>query len=99
MKEIKEGVIYELSNFGGSTQTLKFTEKDANGNFNDGTTNEEVINTLIERFYTLQKKNYSTENAAILIMLKNVRKLLSTRFKKKKVNVEKYEENNYYNRK
>ncbi len=93
MKEIKEGVIYELSNFGSGTQIVKFTEK-VEGTFNDGTTNEEVINMLIERFYTLQKKNYSTENAAILIMLKNVRKLLATRFKRKKENIERYEENN-----
>jgi len=94
MKEIKEGVVYELSNFSSGTQLVKFTEK-VEGTFNDGTTNEEVVNMLIERFYSLQKKNFSTENAAILIMLKNVRKLLATRFKRKKENVERYEENNY----
>ncbi|NCC41844.1 MAG: hypothetical protein EOM21_21015 [Gammaproteobacteria bacterium] len=93
MKEIKEGVIYELSNFSSGTQTIRFTEK-VESLFNDGTTNEEVVNMLIERFYTLQKKNYSTENAAILIMLKNVRRLLATRFKRKKENIERYEENN-----
>lgn len=99
MKEVKEGIIYDLENFSSGTQRIKFTEKQEDGTFIDGTTNEEVINTLIERFYFLQKKNYSSENATILLLLKNIRRLLALRFKRKKENVERYEEDNNYIRK
>jgi hypothetical protein len=99
MIEIKEGIIYDLDNFVSGAQRVKFTEKLPDGTFLDGTTNEEVINMLIERFYSLQKKNYSSENATILIMLKNIRRLLALRFKRKKENTERYEENNNYSKK
>lgn len=99
MIEIKEGITYELCNFISGTQKVKFTEKLSDGTFIDGTTNEEVINMLIERFYSLQRKNYSSENATILIMLKNIRRLLALRFKRKKENTERYEENNNYSEK
>lgn len=98
MREIREGVIYELDNFSDGVQQVKFTEKEKTGEFNDGTTNEEVVNMLIERFYFLQKKNYSSENATIIIMLKNIRRLLALRFKRKKENVERYEETNHSDR-
>lgn len=99
MIEVKEGIVYELCNFVSGVQKVKFTEKLPDGTFLDGTTNEEVINMLIERFYSLQKKNYSSENATILIMLKNIRRLLALRFKRKKENTERYEENNNYSSK
>jgi len=95
MKEIKEGSIYELNNFSNGTQVIKFTEKTQNGEFNDGTTNEEVITMLIERLFSLQKKNYSVENKTIIILLKNIKRLLAARHNKKKEYLNRYEENSY----
>ena len=94
MREIREGVEYELRNFNtGEAQIVKFTEKLEDGTFNDGTTNEEVINMMIERFYSLQKKNFYIENQVIISYLKDIRKQLSKRFNKKKENSYRYEEN------
>lgn len=94
MKEIKECVEYELKNFNSEEgQRIKFTEKLDDGTFNDGTTNEEVVNMLIERFYSLQKKNFYIENQVIISYLKDIRKQLSKRFNKKRENSLRYEEN------
>ncbi len=98
MKEIKECSVYELDNFSNGKQIIKFTEKQEDGTFNDGTTNEEVVSMLIERFFSLQKKNYSVENKTIIILLKNIRKLLATRYNKKKESLNRYEENSYKRR-
>lgn len=98
MKEIKQGIEYELKNFNSEEgQRIKFTEKLEDGTFIDGTTNEEVVNMLIERFYALQKKNYYVENQVIIAYLRDIRKQLSRRFIKKKENTLRYEENNYFN--
>jgi hypothetical protein len=82
MKVLQDGIKYALEG-NGEEQILKFTSKDKNGEFLDGTTNEEVINALIERFYYLNNKGYSAENTAILIQLKSVRSLLKKRISKK----------------
>lgn len=93
MKVVKECVEYELKNFeSGKTQTVRFTEKLEDGTFIDGTTNEEVIDMLIERFFSLQRKNYYVENQIILSYLKNIRKELSKRYKRKKENILRHEE-------
>jgi len=99
MRIIKEGVEYELSNFEpGKTQTIKFTEKLEDGTFVDGTTNEEVINMLIERLFALQRKNYYVENQIILAYLRDIRKQLSKRYNKKKENIQRHEKTYYSNR-
>ena len=109
MKNNVTGHQYELSNFENKDQQgqiLQFIHKEPKEEgstelvtISDGTTNEDVINVLIERFYFLQKKNYSSENATIILLLKNIRRLLALRFKRKKENVERYEEDNSYIRK
>lgn len=89
----KEGIVYRLHDFKSETfQTVKFTEKNSDGTFNPGTTNEEVIQMLIDRFYFLQKNNWSAENATVIILLKNVRALLAKRLSKKIEKVKKYNE-------
>lgn len=94
MKIIKPGVEYQVTDFADNErfQTIKFTEKLA-GTFQEGTTNEEVINILIDRFYTLQKKNFSAENQCIILLLKNVRQLMAKRLSRKIEKVIKYNEN------
>ena len=93
MKIIKQGVEYQVTDFSDNErfQTIKFTEKLA-GTFQEGTTNEEVINILIDRFYTLQKKNFSAENQCIILLLKNVRQLMAKRLSRKIEKVIKYNE-------
>lgn len=93
MKVIKEGVEFELSNFNGdSTQLIKFTEKLLTGGYSNGTTNEEVIDMLIERFYHLQKAKYSAENQHIIFLLKEIRRLLRKRLARKVQNVKQHNE-------
>ena len=83
MQVLKEGVEYVLSNFNSDQkQRIIFTEK-VKGVFNKGTTNEEVITMLIDRFYALQKKNFSAENQCVILLLKNIRQLLAKRLTKK----------------
>ncbi len=94
MRTEKEGVFFLLDNFGDDpgSQEVKFTEKNTDGSFNPGTTNEEVIQMLIDRFYFLQGSNWSSENATIILMLKSVRKLLGKRLSKKIGKVKRYNE-------
>jgi len=93
MKVIKEGTEFELANFNGeSTQFIRFTEKLAPSGYSNGTTNEEVIDMLIERFYHLQKTRYSAENQHIIYELKNIRRLLKKRLARKVQNVKQHNE-------
>jgi len=94
MQTEKEGIIYKLHDFKSTDtfQVVKFTEKAEDGTFNPGTTNEEVVQMLIDRFYFLQKGGWSAENATILLLLKNVRQLLAKRLSRKIEKVKKYNE-------
>ncbi|HAY89564.1 MAG TPA: hypothetical protein DCY51_09000 [Bacteroidetes bacterium] len=94
MQTEKEGFVYRLYDFKSEEhyQTIKFTEKTPDGKFNPGTTNEEVVQMLIDRFYYLQKNNWSAENATVIILLKNVRQLLAKRLSRKIEKVKKYNE-------
>ena len=95
MEIVKPGVEYRLHNFKDETgfQTIRFTEKDG-AVVRPGTTNEEVINMLIDRMYELQKKNFSVENQCIIILLKNVRVLFKKRLNRKIDRVTKYQDEN-----
>ena len=93
MEIVKEGTEFKLDNFNNdSQQILKFTQKLPDGKYTNGTTNEEVINALIERFYYLQKTRYSSENQHIIILLKDIRRLLYKRLQKKVQNVKEHNE-------
>jgi hypothetical protein len=93
MDIVKPGVEYKATDFADNKkfQTIKFTEK-VDGKFQAGTTNEEIINILIDRFYSLQKKNFSAENQCIILLLKNVRQLVAKRLSRKIEKVIKYNE-------
>jgi hypothetical protein len=80
MKVITEGHKYELSNFENKNeqgQTLQFIQKEPKGKGQvqdlvtilDGTTNEEVIEVLIDRMNYLQSKFHCRENAIAITKL------------------------------
>lgn len=77
MKIITEGHTYELSNFeNGTTQTIQFIHKEPvmNGStdlktITNGTTNEEVLQVLIDRMNYLQGKFPCRENAIVITKL------------------------------
>lgn len=85
MTPIKEGKIYELRNFKStSVQIIIFTHKDENGVYIEGTTNEEVIDMLVERLYVLSKGGYDASNQVAIDNLKNAKKALKKRARRKK---------------
>lgn len=96
MQVIKEGTIFRLLDYGSEEkgQIIAFTEKAPGGTFFPGTTNEEVISMLIERFYTLNRKQPAIDNAIILHQLKGIRQLLAQRVSKKIENQQKREQDN-----
>lgn len=84
MDILESGYRYKLESFKrGFPQEIRFTQKLITGEFVDGTTNEEVVDMLIARFYALQAKNPSPENQCTIIMLKSIKELLSKRLSKK----------------
>lgn len=94
MKIIKPGAVFELANYNSNTtQCIEFTAAREGGDgYTDGTTNEEVINMMIERFYTLDEKRHSPENKVIIILLKQIRGLLAKRLSKKINHVKHFDE-------
>lgn len=92
MEAIKPGILYKLFNFKSEeSQEIRFTEK-VDGVYVSGTTNEEVVDMLIDRFYELNKKRFSTENQVVILLLKVIRQQLGKRLSKKIDNVKKYGE-------
>lgn len=84
MQILESGYRFRLDSFKGSLpQDIRFTQKLVTGEFVDGTTNEEVIDMMLARFYSLQVKNPSPENQCIIILLKSIKELLSKRLTKK----------------
>lgn len=93
MREIRTCSEYALKNFNSDDeQIVRFTERLSTGEFKDGTTNEEVINMLIERFYSLSNKRFSVENQIVISHLKDIRRQLAKRLGKKIENVKRYNE-------
>lgn len=83
MQVIDAGHTYELANVDGGVQTLQFIRKEEkDGKLEtmiDGTTNEEVVEVLIDRLTFLNEKLYSPHNDAAINGLKAVRETLERR--------------------
>ena len=96
MQVLKEGVIFKLLDYGSEEtgQVVAFTEKGPNGRFISGTTNEEVINMMVERMIVLNKRQPANDNLIIIHYLKSVRQLLAQRVSRKIENKEKREQDN-----
>lgn len=75
--------VYDLK--GENPQDIKFTKRNSLGGFDAGTTNEELIDVLIARMYSLQGDTPSAENQCVIIMLKAIRQMLN-RIITKKIN-------------
>jgi hypothetical protein len=85
MKVLKPGSKYLLHNFGSDDgQTIQFTEKIPGGGYEEGTTNEEMINVLIDRMYSLQRRAPSAENQVVILLLKQAKQTLELRLHNKK---------------
>lgn len=88
MKEIEKGTKYELRCYSDDfTRDINpivvgFVHNN-DGEVIPGTTNEEVINMLIERFYALQLKAPAVDNMIVIHLLKSIRQLLAKRRKRK----------------
>lgn len=93
MKVISPGTQYELENFGSDngTQVIRFTERSGD-TYIKGTTNEEVIDMMINRFYTLQEKKPSPENQVVILLLKNARRMMASRLSRKIKKVKRIDE-------
>lgn len=91
---LKEGVLFAVENFGsqGVPQKIQFTTKGNDGNFVSGTTNEEIVDMLIERFHFLNKQRFSSENQCVILLLKSIRQLMKKRLINKVDKVIKYQE-------
>lgn len=87
MKVVTPGHAYQLANFEivNSYQELKFINKRPVGTdgkmetVHDGTTNEEVLEALINRMQHLQDKFPCDENATVIVNLKESLDLLNKR--------------------
>lgn len=73
--------VYDLK--GKNPQDIKFIKRNSLGEFDPGTTNEELIDVLIARMYALQTDNASSENQCVIILLKAIRQMLNTIITKK----------------
>jgi len=90
MEAERKGIFYRLFNFKSSTyQTVRFTEK-VDGEFVPGTTNEEVIDMLVDRFQPLNDRSWSVENELVLSLLQVIRTTLRRRLSRKIQNVKNY---------
>lgn len=86
MKVLRENHRYELASFeGGQPQELQFIEKEPNNisgglvTINDGTTNEEVLEMLIDRMNGLNKKFPCRENALAITKMEEALMWLNRR--------------------
>lgn len=90
MEAEKKGVFYRLFNFkSASFQTIRFTEK-VDGDYVPGTTNEEVVDMLVDRFEHLNQRSWSVENELVLSLLQVIKQTLRRRLSRKIQNVNKF---------
>jgi hypothetical protein len=85
MKVVTPGHEYILEGYGvsaGTNQTITFISKSGQG-FLPGTTNEEVVNMLLERLHHQQSTNFSQDTQEALLCLKQAKRILARRAEKK----------------
>jgi hypothetical protein len=87
MESEKKGIFYRINNFrSASYQTVRFTEK-VDGEYVPGTTNEEVVDMMVDRFEYLNQRSWSVENELILSLLHVIKGALRRRLGRKIQNV------------
>lgn len=86
MIAIKPGRIYDLRNFkSDKTQRIVFTHRLETGEYVEGTTNEEVLDMLLNRLYELQSSGFDAKNQVAIDNLKNAKAALKKRSRRKRV--------------
>lgn len=80
----KRGMIYLARNFGSGYQEIKFTRKRPDGTFADGTTVEELLLVLRDKFYHFQSVNPSESNEQSIKLLTVILDLCYERLQAKK---------------
>lgn len=85
MKILEDGRIYGLRNFTGDDhQEVRFTRKRYDGSFSNGTTVEEVIRMLRDKFFHFNTIEHSEENTACIKMCEAMLRQMMIRLERKK---------------
>lgn len=90
MQVLTKGHKYELSNLEKGSQVIQFIEKVPDGDspnlitVNDGTTNEELLEVLIDRMQFLQQAHSCRENALVITKLEEALMWLNKRTEDRK---------------
>jgi hypothetical protein len=82
----KSGQSYLLESYGkeGKGQTLEFTAKSDSG-YIDGTTNEEVVSMLLDRFLYLNEQAPSNLNETLISLTRSMQRILAARLEHKQL--------------
>jgi hypothetical protein len=89
MKIVEEGRVYGVRNFDSDDhQTIKFTRKRYDGTFSDGTTVEEIIRMLRDKFYHFNKISPSKENDACIHMCDGMLRQMIVRLENKRKEID-----------
>jgi len=82
---IESGRIYQVKNFtGNGYQEIKFNRKRYDGTYSEGTTTEELLRVLRDKFYHFNRIAPSSENEACIEHLDACLRLLLIRLANKK---------------
>jgi len=73
--------VYDLKK--ENPQDITFTRRNSEGEFEPGTTNEEIVDVLIARMYALNSSFPTSENQCVIILLKAVRQIFGKMITKK----------------
>lgn len=87
MQVIIPGHKYTLNGkgkFSTTSQDLQFVSRDRSGELQPGVTNEEVLSVLLDRLFHQQGTRYSEETAEAISLIKQAKKLLTSRTASKK---------------
>ena len=97
MKVLNEPTTYLLEDMhktGTIGTEIVFVHRNAKGELVPGVTNEEIVEMMIQRFYALQKKKYSSEGDVVLKLFQVIKKTLNMRIDSKGRRTEKYRQRN-----
>jgi hypothetical protein len=88
MRVLEEGRVYAVRNFDSDGyQEIKFTRRRHDGNFSEGTTVEELIRVLRDKFYHFNSIAPSLNNTACIDMCDEMLRECLNRLNKKKEDV------------
>lgn len=96
MRVLEKGRVYEVRNFDGNEyQEIRFTRKRYDGTFADGTTVEELIRVLRDKFFHFNSIEHCSENDACIKMCDGMLRQMVYRLEnKKKQNEDRFNRDN-----